>query len=98
MAEILVDEGGFLGLDVVEDGELRGWRADGVLQGEAHDDFGSDAWSEVVDIDVAEGFKNLFARFGEGIEMPHVGLQLGVGVLAEVHIPHAQVVGEEGVD
>jgi len=27
VAEILVDERGFLGLDVVEDGELCGWRA-----------------------------------------------------------------------
>ena len=98
VAEILVDERGFLGADVVENGELCGWRADGVLQGQGHDDLCADAWGEVVDIDVAEGFKNLLARFGKGIEMPHVGLQLGVGVFAEVHIPHAQVVGEEGVE
>ena len=98
MAEILVDEWGFLGLDVVEDGELRGWRADGVLQGQGHDDLRSDAWGQVVDIDVAEGFKNLFPRFGKGIEMPHVGLQLGVGVFAEIHVPDAAVVGEEGVE
>ena len=98
VAEVLVDEGGFLGADVVEDGELGGGRADGVLECEGHDDFAGDAWGEVVDIDVAEGFKNLLPRFGEGIEMPHVGFQFGVGVLAEVHIPHAQVVGEEGVE
>ena len=64
MAEILVDEWSFLGLDVVEDGELRGWRADGVLQGQGHDNLCADAWGEVVDIDVAEGFENLLARFG----------------------------------
>ena len=98
MAEILVDERGFLGADVVEDGELRGWRADGVLQGQGHDDLRADAWGEVVDIDVAEGFENLFPCFGKWIEMPHVGFQLGVGVLAEVHIPHAQVVGEDWVE
>ena len=97
VAEILVDERGFFGLDVVEDGELRGWRADGVLQGQGHDDLCSDAWGEVMDIDVAECFENLFAFFGKGIEMPHVGLQLGVGVFAQVHVPDAAVVGEEGV-
>jgi hypothetical protein len=64
VSEILVDERGFLGLDVVEDGELRGWRADGVLQGQGHDDFCADAWGEVVNIDVAEGFKNFVSCFG----------------------------------
>ena len=30
--------------------------------------------------------------------MPHVGLQLGVGILAQIHVPDAAVVGEEGVE
>ena len=64
VSEILVDERGFLGLDIVEDGELRGWRADGVLQGQGHDNLCADAWGEVVDIDVAEGFKNFVSCFG----------------------------------
>lgn len=64
VAEILVDEWSFLGADVVEDGELGGGRADGVLQGQGHDDLCSDARGEVVDIDVAEGFKNFVSCFG----------------------------------
>lgn len=98
VAEILVDERGFLGADVVENGELRGRWADGVLQGQGHDDFRSDAWSQVVDINVAEGLENLFAFFGKRVELSHVALQFGIGVLAQIHVPDAAVVGEEGVD
>ena len=73
VVEILIYQSLLFGADIVVDGILRRGRADGILERESHHHFGADAWGQVVDIDVAEGFKKLGPVRGEGIEVAEMG-------------------------